>query len=794
MRQHLKFLLSLLLITGMSTLLKAQSPSGKPNTKSNGWLEYGYVQGDSGIIVSLRDTNWRPRFAGTLVYWRNAGVDSVYWGFNGKTSGKRWDKLGASKGVDTVFVDSPLVVTFNTLTGKQTISMYKADGTKAGYLSASQYNLFFNKVDSSVISKDSLFDWRNGSSVNIGAVGSVKWFNLADNGSDITGNTDASALINSAISNGARVIYFPKGTKTLIGNTIIPHDSVTFIGDGILSQILINGNYPGFKLTKALGGQKCRFINLGFTGTWAGSTTETNQNAISLDSMANILIDNIYTYKMGGYGVKMRNNGYCCGTYPLPTGVLGNIVTNCFFDSSYGGVKVDTLSEYNNIANNQCNRNYIGIFKAGGNNRISSNSGSGNIYGLYVVGTGNNGHGLITDNVFNHNGKPLYMENVTWGDYFVNNTFYTDYDSIIIKNSKWIIFIGGFMTASGANSYITFQNCDSCAMIDVGNLLGLQSKFSITGTQPTIIKHGLVPNTISILDYVNNTRGDIKFLGNKFSLKGASDSANTYLGVGTENIDSTFTTAKGVHIRGGGLFENTINSNSLTAIHGQLNSNSFVFSHDFVNTNASSGAGIGWRYTNNSGHEFYGFLGSSTNGLLNDAAFMRTNGNGGFKLIADGTHAPFNFANNQVGAIYARIFSDSLQHNNIPAAPNMTGKQVLVYDPTGAGNFYKIPKDSVVTSTKGTQNYAHSIFTPTTGGTVSLVNNQYNIINPVGALLALTVNLPSSPANNDVVYIKFTQNITTVTYSNGTVVDGITAPTAGGLTVLVYDSNTTSWY
>lgn len=90
--------------------------------------------------------------------------------------------------------------------------------------------------------------------------------------------------------------------------------------------------------------------------------------------------------------------------------------------------------------------------------------------------------------------------------------------------------------------------------------------------------------------------------------------------------------------------------------------------------------------------------------------------------------------------------------------------------------------------------YPHGIFTPTTGGTVSLVNNQYNIINPAGALLALTVNLPSSPANNDVVYIKYTQNITTVTYANGTVVDGITAPTAGGLTVLVFDSGTSSWY
>lgn len=94
----------------------------------------------------------------------------------------------------------------------------------------------------------------------------------------------------------------------------------------------------------------------------------------------------------------------------------------------------------------------------------------------------------------------------------------------------------------------------------------------------------------------------------------------------------------------------------------------------------------------------------------------------------------------------------------------------------------------------GVANYAHTIVTPTTGQTVNLVRNQYNIINPAGALLALTVALPPSPNNNTVVYIKFTQNITTLTYSGGTVSDAITAPTLGSLVVLVYDSISAIWY
>lgn len=90
--------------------------------------------------------------------------------------------------------------------------------------------------------------------------------------------------------------------------------------------------------------------------------------------------------------------------------------------------------------------------------------------------------------------------------------------------------------------------------------------------------------------------------------------------------------------------------------------------------------------------------------------------------------------------------------------------------------------------------YRHTIFTPLTAGTVNLVNNQYNIINPAGTIATLTVALPSSPANNDVVYIKYDQAVTLVTYTNGTVNGAITVPGAGQLVVLTFDSGTNQWY
>lgn len=88
----------------------------------------------------------------------------------------------------------------------------------------------------------------------------------------------------------------------------------------------------------------------------------------------------------------------------------------------------------------------------------------------------------------------------------------------------------------------------------------------------------------------------------------------------------------------------------------------------------------------------------------------------------------------------------------------------------------------------------HTIFTPTTGATVNVVKNQTNIIDPASALLALTINLPGSPTNNQFVDLKFTQQITTVTYTGGTIAGGLASPIAGSFTKLVFDSATNTWY
>ena len=87
----------------------------------------------------------------------------------------------------------------------------------------------------------------------------------------------------------------------------------------------------------------------------------------------------------------------------------------------------------------------------------------------------------------------------------------------------------------------------------------------------------------------------------------------------------------------------------------------------------------------------------------------------------------------------------------------------------------------------------HTYSTPTTGNTITATVNNQNIINPAGTLANLTIALPGSPADNDRVYLKFTQIITTLSFSGGTVV-GFPTVTAGLNTFITYNSGTSTWY
>lgn len=85
-------LIFLLLFT--QGVIAQSNPSDPPLIKSLRWARYAWVQADSGMIVSVRDTNWTPRFAGTMVLWQQAGVDTANYSWDGRA----WIKVGEGTG------------------------------------------------------------------------------------------------------------------------------------------------------------------------------------------------------------------------------------------------------------------------------------------------------------------------------------------------------------------------------------------------------------------------------------------------------------------------------------------------------------------------------------------------------------------------------------------------------------------------------------------------------------------------------------------------------------------------
>lgn len=166
----------------------------------------------------------------------------------------------------------------------------------------------------------------------------------------------------------------------------------------------------------------------------------------------------------------------------------------------------------------------------------------------------------------------------------------------------------------------------------------------------------------------------------------------------------------------------------------------------------------------------------------------------------DKTSTPV-FAGLQLSGLNAAkaVFTNSsgvLVANNITGTGNvvMSASPALTGSPTAPTAAANISTTQVATmAAVKAVNVSHGIFVPTTGNTITLVNHQYNIINPAGTLAALTFVMPASPVDGDVVYIKFIQSVTTVTWP-AAVKGAATSQTADNKVTLVYDSASTNWY
>lgn len=89
--------------------------------------------------------------------------------------------------------------------------------------------------------------------------------------------------------------------------------------------------------------------------------------------------------------------------------------------------------------------------------------------------------------------------------------------------------------------------------------------------------------------------------------------------------------------------------------------------------------------------------------------------------------------------------------------------------------------------------------TPATGATITLNNNDFQLVlDPAGALAALTITMPATPTDGQIIFIRCVQAVTTFTINGNTgqTVKGFTngATTSSLGLVATYKASNSTWY
>lgn len=204
------------------------------------------------------------------------------------------------------------------------------------------------------------------------------------------------------------------------------------------------------------------------------------------------------------------------------------------------------------------------------------------------------------------------------------------------------------------------------------------------------------------------------------------------------------------------------------------------------------------------GHHISWYDGSNHEGfyIVSDVV---TSGRGAQMIITDnvwnfqdqGGNPTFRLTNTNTGGLIANfldIYSAIAGANIRLAAEGSDTNITLTLEPKGSGTAHVV--GSLTTDTARVDT-GYGYFQPTSGTTVTLSNTAYHtIIDPAAGLATLTVKMPASPVDGQVVDIRFSQAITALTIDgNGHSVAG--APTTavlGANFTAIYKASNTTWY
>jgi hypothetical protein len=150
-----------------------------------------------------------------------------------------------------------------------------------------------------------------------------------------------------------------------------------------------------------------------------------------------------------------------------------------------------------------------------------------------------------------------------------------------------------------------------------------------------------------------------------------------------------------------------------------------------------------------------------------------------------------------IGIITLRSMPISQNNNYLVYVPMVQDSLDYIGDTLSNRPTAKVTQHQLATSLRPTYAY----FQPHVGDNQVLTDNAYNIIDPIGDLLNLTISLPSSPLDGDYVEIKIIDDITTATWTGGTIAPSLLragspllSPTAGFYLKLTYVASKNTWY
>lgn len=155
----------------------------------------------------------------------------------------------------------------------------------------------------------------------------------------------------------------------------------------------------------------------------------------------------------------------------------------------------------------------------------------------------------------------------------------------------------------------------------------------------------------------------------------------------------------------------------------------------------------------------------------------------------------------RTGVIHSSQFAlcdymDRLKQISFDASPLAAGGSLVIAAPAASTAVtITLPLAGGVLAA---QSSPYQYATPTAGSTVTIAaNTPQLVLEPAGTLATLTIVLPTAPADGYLQNLSSTAIVTALTLSGGgsdTVVNAISALTAGGFAQYLYKASTTKWY